>query len=172
LVGGEDDEGLLMIRFKKGATLLRAHGTLITASQSLSTESLCHKSPLHWTFGHSFITDIWEMEDENFYWMKIFQKQGIKGYRRGSGGRECRMWSPVICDGIRDLKLLLCFPEEWRLLVVMRYLLRVQVKEAWGRLILSVCPSPLHIWPRAILKEFLCGVPLKFIFFNEKYVPN
>jgi hypothetical protein len=125
LVGGGDDEGHLMIRFQKGATWPHAHGTLITTSQSLSTESLCHKSPLHWTFGHSFITDIWE----NFYWMKIFQKQGIKGYRRGCAGRECRMWCPVICDGIRDLKLLLYVPEEWRLLVVMRYLLREQAKK-------------------------------------------
>jgi hypothetical protein len=136
LVGGGDDEGLLMIRFKKGETLPHAHGTFITASQSL-----CHKSPLYWTFGHSFITDIWEMEDENFYWMKIFQKQRIKGYRRGSAGRECRMWCPVICDGIRDLKQLLYVPEGWRLLVVMRYLLRVQAKKAWGWLILFVCPS-------------------------------
>jgi hypothetical protein len=31
------------------------------------------------------------MEDESLYWMKIFQKQGIKGYRRGSAGRERRM---------------------------------------------------------------------------------
>jgi len=31
------------------------------------------------------------MEDENFYWMKIFQKQRIKGYRGGSAGRECGM---------------------------------------------------------------------------------
>lgn len=119
MVGGGDDEGLLMIRFKKGATLLHAHGTLITASQSLSIESLCHKSPLHWTSGHSFITDIWEMEDENFYWMKIFQKQGIKRYRRGSAGRECRIWSPVICDGIRDLKLLLCVTvRSWRVAII------------------------------------------------------
>jgi hypothetical protein len=31
------------------------------------------------------------MEDENFYWMKIFQKLGIKGYRWGSAGRESRI---------------------------------------------------------------------------------
>lgn len=38
--------------FQKGATLLHAHGALITTSQSLSTESLCHKSR---SSGHSVI---------------------------------------------------------------------------------------------------------------------
>jgi hypothetical protein len=51
--------------------------------------------------------------------MKIFQKQGIKGYRRGSAGRERRMWSPVICDWIRDLKLLLCVTvRSWRVAII------------------------------------------------------
>jgi len=43
------------------------------------------------------------------------------------------------------LKTVTAVPEEWRLLVVMRYLLRGQAKKAWGRLILSVCPAPPHV---------------------------
>ena len=70
------------------------------------------------------------------------------------------------------LKTVTVVPEEWRLLVVMRYLLREQAKKAWGWLILSVCPAPPHVWPWVILNEFLWGVPLKLIFFNKTACQN